>query len=56
MCSKKNLNKNILVYDISYKTLIGGKPVQIWFDRVNCQSYNRTGYLILFGAEKDDAK
>ena len=45
-----------MVYDISYKTLIGGKPVQIRFDRVNeiIRVYNGTGYLVLFGAEKDD--
>ena len=27
--------ENILVYDISYKTLIGAKPLQIIFDKVD---------------------
>ena len=28
-------NKNILIYDISYKTLIGAKPLRIRFDKIN---------------------
>ena len=28
-------HENILVYDISYKTLIGAKPVYIMFDKVD---------------------
>ena len=27
--------KNILVYDISYKTLVGAKPLEIIFDKVD---------------------
>ena len=28
-------HKNILIYDISYKTLIGPKPLRIRFDKIN---------------------
>ena len=31
----KKSYKNILVYDISYKTLIGAKPLRIKFDKIN---------------------
>ena len=31
----ENSYENILVYDISYKTLIGVKPLRIRFDKVN---------------------
>ena len=31
----KKSYKNILVYDISYKTLIGAKPLCIKFDKIN---------------------
>ena len=27
-------NKNVLVYDISYKTLFGSKPLRIRFDKL----------------------
>ena len=41
--------ENILLYDISHKTLIGAKPLR--FIRV----YDGTIYLVLFGLEKYDA-
>ena len=49
--------KNILAYDISYKTLIGAKPLRIRFDKVDVfiKDYNGTRYLVLFGLEKYDA-
>ena len=31
----QKLYKNILVYDISYKTLIGAKPLRIRLDKVD---------------------
>ena len=31
----KKPNDNILVYDISYKTLIGSKPLRIRFDKID---------------------
>ena len=48
--------KNILVHDISYKTLIGAKPFDIRFDKRNefIRVYNGARYLVLFGLEKYD--
>lgn len=31
----ENLHQNILVYDISYKTLINARPLHIRFDKVD---------------------
>ena len=49
--------ENILIYDISYKTLIGAKPLRIWFSKLDgfIKVYNGTRYLTLFGSEKYDA-
>ena len=49
--------KNILIYDISYITLIGSKPLRIRFDKTDgfIKIYDGTRYLILFGSEKYDA-
>ena len=46
--------KNILVFDISYKTFIGAKPLRISFDEIEgfIKIYDRTRYLILFGPEQ----
>ena len=46
--------KNILVYEISYKTLIGAKPLRIRFDNIDgfIRVYDRTSYRVLFGPEK----
>ena len=48
--------KNILVHDISYKTLIGAKPFDIRFDKRNefIRVYNGARYLVLFRLEKYD--
>ena len=48
--------KNILVYDISYKTLIGAKPLRIRFNKVDrfISIYDGTTYLVLFAGEKYD--
>ena len=47
-------HKNILIYDISYKTLIGSKPLRIRFDKIDgfIRIYDGTRYLTLFGSEK----
>ena len=45
------------IYDISYKTLIGAKPLYIRFDKTDgfIRIYDGTRYLTLFGSEKYDA-
>ena len=47
---------NILVYDISYKTLIGAKPLRIRPNKVDgfIRVYDETRYLVLLGGEKYD--
>ena len=52
---KKSL-EIILVYDISYKTLIVAKPLRIRFDKIDqfITAYDGTRYLLLFGGEKYD--
>ena len=49
--------ENILIYGISYKTLIGQKPLHIRFDKIYGFSriYDGTRYLTLFSSEKYDA-
>ena len=49
-------HKNILVYDISYETLIRAKSLRIRLDKVNrfIRVYNGTRYLVIFGGEKCD--
>ena len=46
--------ENILVYNISYKNLIGAKPLHIRFDEVDgfIRAYDGNSYLVLFGPEK----
>ena len=46
-------NKNVLVYDISYKTLFGSKPLRIRFDEVDgfIRVCNGARYLTLFGSK-----
>ena len=50
-------NTNILVYKISYKTLIGGKPLLYRFNEVDghIRVYDGTRYLVLFRPEESDA-
>ena len=47
-------NKDILVCDISNKTLTGAKPLHIRFNKVYgfIRAYDGTKYLVLFGPEK----
>ena len=52
----EKLNKNILVYNISYKTLIAAKPLRIRFNIADrfVRVYDKTSYLVLFDPEKYD--
>ena len=45
-----------MICDISYKTLIGPKPLRIKFDKINgfIRTYEGTRYLTLFSSEKYD--
>ena len=49
--------ENILIYYILYTTLIGAKPLQIRFYKIDefSRVYDETRYLLLFGSEKYDA-
>ena len=44
-------HENILIYDISYKTLITPKPLGISFNQID-GVYDGTRYLVLFRPEK----
>ena len=50
------IDENILIYDISYRTLIGSKPLRIRFDKIDgfIGIYDETRYLTLFRSEKYD--
>ena len=50
----KKSNENILIYDISYRTLIRAKSLCVRFDKADgvIKVYNGTRYLMLFGSEK----
>ena len=50
----KNHTKNILVYNILYKTLIGAKPLHTRFDKIDgfTRVYDSSRYLAMFGGEK----
>ena len=50
-------HENILIYDVSYKTLIGSKPSHNRFNKIErfIRIYDGTRYLTLFAAEKYDA-
>ena len=49
--------ENVLIYNISYKTLIGAKPLRIRFNKIDkfIRIYYGTRYLVLYGPEKYDA-
>ena len=53
----KKSYENILAYGISHESLIGTRPLRIRFNKVDgfIRVYDGTRYLVLFGAEKDDA-
>ena len=46
-----------MIYDISYKTFIGAKPLHISFDKIDgfIKIYDETRYLVLLGPERYDA-
>ena len=50
-------HENILIYDISYKTLIGSKLLRIKFDKIDefIRISDGTRYLRLFSSENYDA-
>ena len=50
-------HENILIYNISYKTLIDPKPLGIRFDIIDgfIRIYDGTRYLTLFGSKKFEA-
>ena len=50
-------HQNILIYQISYKTLIASKPLRIRFDKTdrNFRIYDGSKYLVLSDSEKYDA-
>ena len=47
-------HENVLMHNISYKTLIASKPLQIRFDKIDAiiRIYDGTRYLTLFGTKK----
>ena len=53
----ENSRKNILIYNISYRTLVDPKPFHIRFDKIDgfVGVYDRTRNLVLFDPEKYDA-
>ena len=46
-----------MIYDVSYKTLAGAKPLRLNFDNVDefIRDNDGTKYLVLFGLEKCNA-
>ena len=52
----QNPYENILVYNISYKSLVSAKPLRIIFDKIDgfIRVYDGTRSLVLFGSEKCD--
>ena len=48
--SYENSYENILIYDISYKSFMGAKPLCIRFDKVDrfIETFDGTRYLALF--------
>ena len=53
----KKSNENILIYDISYKTLIDPKPLRIRLFKIDgvIRVCDETRYLTLFGSGKFEA-
>ena len=44
--------ENILIYEISYKTIMGAKPLHIWYNKINefIKNYDGIRYSVLFGS------
>ena len=51
---EEKLYGSILIYDVMYKTLIGGKPLRFIFNKVDgfIEDYGGSKYLALFGSKK----
>ena len=49
--------ENILIYNISYKSLIDSNRLHIRFDKIDefIRVYDRTRYLVFFWSEKYDS-
>ena len=49
--------ENVLIYDISYKILIGAKPLRIRFNKINgfIKVYDGIRHQVLFGPQWYDA-
>ena len=50
----EKLDKNILIYDTSSKTLIDANLLSIFFNKIDglIRVYDETRYLVIFGPEK----
>ena len=48
---------NILIYNISYKNLMGAKPLCVFFNKIDgfIKVDDRTRYIVLFGSERYNA-
>ena len=57
VCNTWKFTSKSLIYEISYKTLIGPKPLLIRFDKINgyIRIYGGIRHLKLIGSEKYDA-
>ena len=46
--------ENILIYDFSYKTFMGAKPLRIWFKEIDgfIKTYDVIRYLVIFASER----
>ena len=53
----ENSCKSILINNVSYKTLIGAKPLRVISDKVDgfVRDYDRTKYLVLFIPKNNNA-
>ena len=49
--------ENISLYDVSYKTFMGAKPLDIWFEKIDgyIKIYDEIRYLVLFTPERYNA-
>ena len=47
----EKIYKNILIYEISYKTFMVSKPLRIWFDEIDgfIKIYDGIRYLVILG-------
>ena len=45
-----------MIYEISYKTFMGTKPLCIWFEKIDrfIKTYDGIRFLVLFGSKRYD--